>query len=212
MFSLPHIFLFGCCRNALYTEILWFACRYDFSPAHCFCVLSVWKAARKSRPSSLTVLEFAWMSPQTTLTARSVGWLSASSLCMFACQSAFAFFHISTCPFTFLSSRVCLPTGWIFSATHRAQPLRKTNTSLSLLSSLLQVSPGVSFHKANNVRLHSKLPFLPPLHSRLPLVPLCCVKEPTITQHKPTVTIVGATLSSLTTVFFHLHIPMPTRQ
>lgn len=137
MFSLPHIFLFGCCRNALYTEILWFACRYDFSPAHCFCVLSVWKAARKSRPSSLTVLEFAWMSPQTPLTARSVGWLSASSLCMFACQSAFAFFHISTCPFTFLSSRVCLPTGWIFSATHRAQPLRKTNTSLSLPSSPL---------------------------------------------------------------------------
>lgn len=55
------------------------------------------------------------------------------------------------------------------------------HTELSLLgkqtsvfpSSLLRVSPGVSFHKANNVRLHSKLPFLPPLHSRLPLVPLC---------------------------------------
>lgn len=161
-----------------------------------------------SRPSSLTVLEFARMSPQTPLTARSVGWLAAFSLCMFACQSAFAFFHISTCPFTFLSSCVCLPTGWISSATHRAQPLRKTNTSLSLLSSLPRVSPGVSFHKANNVRLHSKLPFLPPL----PSGPIVLSKEPTIIQHKPTVTIVGATLSSLTKVFFHLHTPMPTRQ
>lgn len=64
----------------------------------------------------------------------------------------------------------CLPAShflfsadWALSTTHRAEPLRKTNISLFLLS--LRVSLGASFHKANNVMCyHSKPPHPPPTH------------------------------------------------
>lgn len=140
-----------------------------------------------SCPSSLTVLECAQKSPQPHW--QWGVWVSSpASLCMLVFQSASAFSPISSCPFTFLPAHHrcgLLSAGWIFSATHRAEPLRKTNISLFLLASLLRVSPGVSFHKANNVRLyHSKVPRPPPLHSYLPLFPLYLVKEPTTISSK----------------------------
>lgn len=90
----------------------------------------------------------------------------ALSICVFACL-----------PARLPASHLLFSADGALSTTHRAEPLRKTNISLFLLS--LRVSLGASFHKANNVMCYRSKPLLPPLHSYLPLLRLYPAKQST---------------------------------